>query len=408
MKTNLASKPSDDLPSDWRLVRLGEVSALNPRRPPLERKDEEPTSFVPMPAVDSYHGTISTPETRPYKDVRKGYTYFEDGDVLFAKITPCMENGKSAVAHGLKGGVGFGSTEFHVIRPEPEVLPTWIHLYVRQPRVLDEAKNHFTGAVGQQRVPASFLSDLEIPLPPLPEQRRISSLLKKQFEAVEKARAAVLAQIEDAQSLAAAFLRHAFPKTGDVLPKGWRWVELREIATIHPGQHIMASEYGTDGIGIGYLTGPADFGETVPTISKWTKKPKTFSEPGDVLVTVKGAGVGKSNLAPPERVAIGRQLMAIRPVDGTSETDFLFYFIRAKMLEISGQALGATVPGLGRDSLERLNVPLPRLPEQKRIASLLKKQFEAVERESKVAQAQLDEIEALPASMLRQAFNGAL
>jgi type I restriction enzyme S subunit len=141
------------------------VCDINPRRSDINRQDNEPTSFVPMEAVNAERGVICGVRDRPFLGVKKGYTYFDEGDVLFAKITPCMQNGKHAIARGLINGFGFASTEFHVIRPTNAVLAEWIHYFVRQPIVLHEATNHFTGAVGQQRVPDDFLKYLVIPPP---------------------------------------------------------------------------------------------------------------------------------------------------------------------------------------------------------------------------------------------------
>ncbi len=199
------------LPEGWRWVRLGDVCELNPRRPPLVgRSDEAPTSFVQMSAVDEQEGVVARIEVRPFGEIRKGYTYFEEGDILFAKITPCMQNGKHAIARELIDGFGFGSTEFHILRPGSEVISEWVHLFVRQPWVLIEATTHFTGSVGQQRVPAQFLGSLTFPLPPLREQKRIVAILGEQMAAVERARAAARAQLEAVEKLPAALLQRAF------------------------------------------------------------------------------------------------------------------------------------------------------------------------------------------------------
>lgn len=165
------------LPPGWRWVNLGEVCQINPRRPRLNRAETAATSFVPMDAVDDGTGAIKNIQPRPFAEVRRGYTYFEEGDVLFAKITPCMENGKAAIAEDLTDGIGFGSTEFHVLRPQPQVLAQWIWLFVRQERFRAEAKRTFHGAVGHQRVHESFLEIYPVPLPPLEEQRRITAHL---------------------------------------------------------------------------------------------------------------------------------------------------------------------------------------------------------------------------------------
>ena len=194
----------------WLRKRLGEVCEINPRRPELGRPDEAPTTFVPMEAVDHRLAVVVRPETRPYGEVRKGYTYFAEGDVLFAKITPCMQNGKHAIARGLIEGVGFGSTEFHVLRPTAEITSEWIHFFLRQPWVLHAATAYFEGAVGQQRVPSDFLFALEIPLVPLPEQRRIVAILNEQMAEAERARKSIEEELDTINKLPAALLRRAF------------------------------------------------------------------------------------------------------------------------------------------------------------------------------------------------------
>jgi len=200
------------LPADWRRIKLGEACELNPRRPAdLSRPDGDLTPFVPMEAVDEIRGVIARPQLRALRDVRRGYTYFAENDVLFAKITPCMQNGKHAIARDLVGGFGFGTTEFHVLRPNQSIVPEWVHFFVRQPSVLENAKAYFTGAVGQQRVPESYLTELEIPLPPIQEQQRIASILNEQMAAVERARAAAEAQLEAAKALPTSYLRAVLP-----------------------------------------------------------------------------------------------------------------------------------------------------------------------------------------------------
>ena len=134
-KTDDSKAPSTPLPDGWRWVQIGDpaIAEINPRERSLrDLPDDFMVSFVPMPAVDASTGTIEAPVDRPFSEVKKGFTNFRDGDVLFAKITPCMENGKAAVVRGMTNGLGFGSTEFYVIRPTDLVLPEWIFYFVRQ------------------------------------------------------------------------------------------------------------------------------------------------------------------------------------------------------------------------------------------------------------------------------------
>jgi type I restriction enzyme S subunit len=132
-----------------------------------------------MSAVDESTGTIVSPEVRTYGEVAKGYSSFKNGDVLFAKVTPCMENGKAAIAGSLLNELGFGSTEFHVLRPTNVVLPEYLFYFIRQPQFRDYAASAFVGTGGLQRVPADFFARVKLPLPTLPEQHRIVDVLRR-------------------------------------------------------------------------------------------------------------------------------------------------------------------------------------------------------------------------------------
>lgn len=166
---------------EWPTVPLLAVCELNPKLHADERPAADAlVTFVPMAAVDEHLAAITTPEVRPYAEVQKGYTAFAEGDVLFAKVTPCMENGKAAVASNLMGCVGFGSTEFHVLRPDTRlILAEYLLHFVRQPQFREQAKAAFVGTGGLQRVPSDFFKRVRLPLPSIPEQRRIVDALKQ-------------------------------------------------------------------------------------------------------------------------------------------------------------------------------------------------------------------------------------
>lgn len=208
-----------------RLAKLGDVCDINPR---LGRNhglsDDLAVSFVPMAAVSELSASIEAAQVRPFSDVKKGYTSFADGDVLFAKITPCMENGKAALARDLVGGIGFGSTEFHVLRAREGVLPEWIHFFVRQESFRAEAKRNFTGTAGQQRVPTTFLQAADIPVPRIEDQRRIVDLLTRAEGIVRLRREA---QRKATELIPAIFI----DMFGDpaVNPKGWPVASLGSI-----------------------------------------------------------------------------------------------------------------------------------------------------------------------------------
>lgn len=149
------------------LRRLAEVAEINPR--PARLPSDKLVSFVPMAAVDADTGSVSGAEVRSVAEVGAGYKQFRRGDVIFARITPCMQNGKSAVF--ADRDYGFGSTEFHVVRPGAEVSAEYIHRILRTRGLRVNATEHFTGTAGQQRVPANFLREVAIPVPSAEQQQ---------------------------------------------------------------------------------------------------------------------------------------------------------------------------------------------------------------------------------------------
>lgn len=206
-------------------VALGSICKINPRKP-QDLDPEGLCSFVPMEYVDDQFGLIAQTATRRINDLEKGYTYFRDRDVLFAKITPCMENGKCAIARRLVNSIGFGSTEFHVVRAGDSVIPEWIYYFLRQESTRQEAVRHMTGTAGQQRVPSRFLEEVQIPLPSLDEQRRIAAIL---------ARADRLRRLRRvAANLSGMYLQLLFLRMfGDPVenPMGWRTQTLKQLKT---------------------------------------------------------------------------------------------------------------------------------------------------------------------------------
>ena len=158
---------------------LGDCCIINPRRPSIDLSDSDKVSFVPMPSV-SEEGYLLDVADEEYGKVKKGFTYFEDDDVLFAKITPCMENGKGAIAHSLTNGIGMGSTEFHVLRPIEGVSnPYWLHALTRLPLFRKDASKNMKGTGGQKRVGTDYLQNFKVGLPPIEKQIEFEQIYKQ-------------------------------------------------------------------------------------------------------------------------------------------------------------------------------------------------------------------------------------
>ena len=169
-------KPGEDK-NNWGINCLGDVCEINPKKS-LDKRlvNDFIVSFIPMPAVTE-NGEIDPSESKTYDEVRTGFTYFVENDVLFAKITPCMENGKGAIAKGLYNGVGFGSTEFHVLRPiKDKTTAPWLYVLTSLPKFRLDAADNMTGSADQRRVPASFLTTYKVAAPPIELQEQFSTL----------------------------------------------------------------------------------------------------------------------------------------------------------------------------------------------------------------------------------------
>lgn len=191
----------------WGLVALGSACHINPKKGQDRRLGSGvEVSFVPMPAVTE-HGEIDATVIKKYDEVKTGFTYFAENDVLFAKITPCMENGKGAVAKGLHNGIGFGSTEFHVLRPISGVTnPYWLYTLTAFSQFRVDAANNMTGSAGQRRVPATFLENYRVSVPPLELQEQFAAFVAQ----TDKSKLAVQQGLKELEILKKSLMQQYF------------------------------------------------------------------------------------------------------------------------------------------------------------------------------------------------------
>ncbi len=153
---------------------LEEFVDINPTTDRLGLQDSTPVSYVPMPAVEEKTNNVSY-EIKPYKELKTGFTIFQKGDLLWAKITPCMQNGKSFIASNMPTSVGFGSTEFHVLRKKDDrIYMPFLWVFLSNSHILEAAQGMFSGSAGQQRVSDAFLKKFPIVLPPFIKQKELA------------------------------------------------------------------------------------------------------------------------------------------------------------------------------------------------------------------------------------------
>lgn len=187
-------------------VPLKQLAHINPRTVFSGVKGETPLTFVPMESISDEDGTIASPQQRNFSE-NVGYTSFQEGDLLWAKITPCMENGKSAVAQNLLNGFGFGSTEYHVLRPKSgDLYVHYLHAILRIKRLRKAAENYFGGSSGHQRVDEAFFYRLSIPVPSPEVQGQLAKRIESMRQEAQQLRSNALAELNAAKSRIEAML----------------------------------------------------------------------------------------------------------------------------------------------------------------------------------------------------------
>jgi len=394
----------DELPVGWELKPLSDpkVAALNPKKSEVSGLDALlEVTFVPMAAVDDGSGTIARPEVRRLGEVKKGYTYFKEGDVIFAKITPCMENGKSAIARKLRNGIGFGSTEFHVVRAGAETQPEWLHLILRSRQLRDDAENAMHGAAGQQRVPIGFLEQFEIPVPPLPEQRRIVARVEALASRCQKLSELNASLVEDMTRLLHAEYRRI---TEDAPTKQFSDVAKLVRRPVKTKPDELYPETGIRSFGKGTFHKPAITGEQLGNKRIFTIKA------GDLVFMNVFAWEGAIAVAQPEddgRVASHRFMMH-EVLPGQATAEFLcYYFLTERGLE----QIRAASPGsagrnrtLGIAKLHDIQVPTPPIKAQQRFTQLylLRQKLRRLQLEAET------ELASFTPALLAKAFRGEL
>lgn len=202
--------------ADWQNITIGEVVTISPKKEKAINDDTD-VSFSSMHLMSSSLSEHLTYEIKKWADVKKGFTVFRNNDVLLAKITPCFENGKSAVAQDLINGIGTGSTEFMVLRCSNQILPKFLYFLVNTTEFRQAGIHNMTGSVGHKRVPKDFVSTWAFSLPPLAEQTEIVAILESKLTACDQLADELAKQLKQAEQLKQAVLKAAF--SGSLLDK---------------------------------------------------------------------------------------------------------------------------------------------------------------------------------------------
>ncbi|MBW8190293.1 restriction endonuclease subunit S [Neiella marina] len=363
----------------WPLIKLSDVVQVNPRCP-RDIDEFQNVSFVAM-ASASEEGFLLTEETRVLGETKKGFTYFEKEDVLLAKITPCFENGKSLRPNQITHAVGFGSTEFHVLRADQSKVDSTYLFYMisgKPFRFLGERS--MAGAAGQKRVGADFIKNFEIPLPPLDEQKRIAAILDK-ADAIRRKR-------QQAIQLADDFLRSVFlDMFGDPVtnPKGWEMMPVKDVAEVTTGNtpsRKVPEYYGgkmewikSDNINTPehFLTKATEF-----LSDDGLKVARTVPKGSTLITCIAGSFdcIGNAAFANRE-VAFNQQINALTPKEGMLSW-FLYALILFSKKAIQSASTNSMKGMVSKGKLEEVRLIVPPIEQQQKFEDIFNNQIEMV------------------------------
>ncbi len=450
----------EELPDSWVSVSLADVVVINPGIDKSQFSDDDQLAFIPMPAVEAETGKIDTTERRAFSTVKTGFTAFATGDVLFAKITPCMENGKMAIVPKLPNGVGFGTTEFHVLRPTTAVEARLIYHFVASSAIRHEAQHQMTGAVGQKRVPKRYLETKDFPLPPINEQRRIVEKIETLFARLDQGeadlrqvqtllaryrqsvlKAAVTGQLtadwraenahrlEHGRDLLARILKtrretwqghgkYKEPAAADTtdlpnLPDGWVWSSAGELCEcIVPNRDKPKSFSGDipwitipdlDDRGYRVSESRTNIGLSMAEAEQYRARivPK-----GSVVMTCIGR-FGISAVCDRD-IVINQQLHAFIVPRGQLDGPFLAFALQAQKERMESVATSTTIAYLNKSNCNNTPVPVPPLEEQLEVSQRIRCALDHIQNLNQNCQTELTRSTALRQSILKQAFAGRL
>lgn len=397
---------------EWEIKPLSEVFRIKPPKAEAKKNlsPDELVSFVPMNQLGVSAKHFESQEKKPLKKVSGSYTYFADGDVLLAKITPCFENGKLGIARDLCNGIGFGSSEYIVFRSLGQVESGFLYYYLARQSFRDEGASVMTGAVGHKRVPKEFIENCRIPVPPLAEQQRIVAILDEAFEDIAAAMAKADRNLKNVRELFGSYLQAVF----GTQKAGWDVQKIGDVCTLKSGTTLPKSIEKGEG-DIPYLK-VADMNlegnlNGVVTSSRFVNssdvKASSLLPVGTTIFPKRGGAIA-TNKKRLSKVDICVDLNTMGVIPGCDvHPEFLFFYF--KSVDMAKLGSGTSIPQINNYDIAPLLISFPRDKEQQYIVSKKLQELETeVVRLEAIYQQKLDTLDELKQSLLQKAFAGEL
>ncbi|MFO1341780.1 MAG: restriction endonuclease subunit S [Burkholderiales bacterium] len=402
--------------SVWPTKSLSEVCVIKPPKSEARQRlaSNDSVSFVPMEDLGIDQKQVVPTQTRLLADVAGSYTYFADGDVLLAKITPCFENGKLGIAANLTNAVGFGSSEYMVFRPGPTLDKEWLYYYLSRETFRTEGAARMSGAVGHKRVAKEFIDAYPIPVPPLPEQQRIVGILDEAFDGIATAKANAEKNLQNARALFESHLQAVFSNSTN----GWASVRIEDACeSIIDCVNKTAERVDgptpfkmirTTNVRNGCVNLDSVYFVTEEVFRIWTRR--QVPRRGDVILTREAPMGEVGMLLSDDSVFLGQRLVSYRADPSKLNNRFLLYALQSGPLQrqIHSFASGSTVQHMRVPDTKNLQLPFPSLAVQANVVDGLDKLRTETQRLESLYQQKLAALDELKKSLLHQAFSGAL
>jgi type I restriction enzyme S subunit len=417
------------VPDHWEVRRLKFYAKINPSKNEVEGLDPETeVSFLPMENV-SEQGEINHEETDLLEDVIDGYTYFREGDVLVAKITPCFENGKGALAEDLENGIGFGTTEFVVLRPYEQLNNEFFYYVTASNLFRKVGEGQMKGAAGQKRVPDEFFQNFPQFLPPEEEQEAIAGFLDRECAKIKKLIDDKRELIKLLEEKRATIINNAVvtgtndndQKDIDIdwlgsIPEHWESTSLRNTVDKFVDYRGATPEKSDSGITLvtakNIDDGDLDFSEdheyvTEEVYDDWMTR--GYPEEGDVLITTE-APMGEVAQVQDTPVALAQRIILLKVNTDLMKKEFLKYFLDSEFnqTQLMKSQTGSTARGIQASKLKGIRVLIPPLAEQEKILEKIEKETEKIDELISEIQEGIDRLKEYRTALITNAVTGQI
>lgn len=403
----------------WTETTLGAICQIKPPKKEAKQKlsDADMVSFVPMNNLGICTKDIELNEDKALGEVVGSYTYFAEGDVLLAKITPCFENGKLGIARGLTNGIGFGSSEFVVFRSKGSVDPEFLFYFLSQDSFRESGARIMTGAVGHKRITNEFIESHPVKLPPLPEQKGIVAILDEAFAGIDAAIANTEKNLANARELFESYLNAVFTQKGD----GWEEKKLQTISSILNGYAFKSTDFSTrpgarcikiTNVGIREFVSDTD----VYLPDKFSTEHAAMSvRAGNIVIALTRtiiAGGLKVAVVPTEYdgALLNQRVASIAVNEAQLEGALLLAYLSTQTVVdyVKERVNTLMQPNLSIADLRSMPVPVPPRSEQDKISQRINLIREETQRLEAVYRQKLEALTELKQSILQKAFAGEL